>query len=63
MDSSNLAAVGYDPASGEIRVLFTEAPPTDTACPTTSIHGLMSAPSKGRYFNRYIRWRYRGRRI
>jgi KTSC domain len=61
--SSNLAAVGYDPAIGEMQIEFRSGRVYVYRVPYTVYEGLMSAGSKGRYFSYYIRWRYWGRRI
>jgi hypothetical protein len=61
--SSNLAAVGYDPAVGEMHIEFRSGRIYSYRVPYSVYEALMSAGSKGRYFSYYIRWRYRGRRI
>jgi len=62
--SSNLAAVGYDPATGEMRIQFRKRDRIYRyTVPYEVYRGLMDASSKGRYFARRIRWRYRGQRI
>lgn len=60
MTSSNLAAVGYDPALGEMRIRFQSGRTYSYRVPYAVYAGLMAAPSKGRYFAWRIRWRYRG---
>ena len=61
--SSNLAAVGYDSAVGEMHILFRSGREYVYQVPYDLYDGLITAPSKGRYFAYRIRWRYRGRRI
>ena len=61
--SSNLAAVGYDPAAGEMQIQFRNGRLYAYRVPLSVYENLMNAGSKGRYFAYYIRWRYRGRRI
>lgn len=63
--SSNLAAVGYDPATGEMQIQFrrrgrlysyADVPP--------DVHdALINAGSKGGYFNYRVRFRYRTTRL
>jgi hypothetical protein len=61
--SSNIAAVGYDPAIGEMHILFHSGRLYAYRVSFGTYQGLMNARSKGRYFAMYIRWRYRGRLI
>ncbi len=61
--SRHLVAVGYDPAVGEIRILFRNGGLFAYQVPLGIFEGLMGAPSKGRYFAYRIRWRYRGSRV
>jgi hypothetical protein len=63
--SSNLAAVGYDPATGELRIRFHRGNRLYAYYGiSAALHrGLMTAGSKGRFFAYYIRWRYRGHRL
>jgi len=59
--SSNLAAIGYDPATSEMRILFRNGRLYLYHEVPSSLHSeLMAADSKGRYFEDFIRWRYRG---
>lgn len=57
--SSAISAVGYDPVAMRMKVRFTSGG-TYTYCrvPQHIFDGLMSAGSKGAYFDRYIRDRY-----
>jgi hypothetical protein len=62
--SSNIAAVGYDDESGELVVEFISGGVYSYPGVTREVYdGLMSAPSKGRYFFQAIRGVYAGRRI
>src|SRR5579872_5340727 len=61
--SSNLAAVGYDPSTGQLQIRFRNGREYVYQVPFSIYQGLMAASSKGRYFSFWIRWRYRGRRI
>jgi len=62
--STNLAAVGYDAVGSVLYVRFRNGSVYHFAgVPTATYTGLMSAASKGRYFNRNIRDRYSGGRI
>ena len=64
MASSNLAAVGYDTANREMRIQFRRKDRTYSyTVPYEVYEGLLNASSKGRYFARRVRWRYRGRQI
>ncbi|QXX78985.1 KTSC domain-containing protein [Alcaligenes faecalis] len=58
--SSAIAAVGYDPNTKRMQIRFTSGGITYTYCgvPQSVYDGLMSAPSKGTYFDRVIRDRY-----
>ena len=60
VDSSNLAAVGYDAASAVLRIAFHSGGVYQYAgVPETVYQGLMNASSKGRYFHAHIRNAYR----
>ena len=62
--SRNLAAVGYDPLAAELQVLFRSGRLYSYAGVPDSVHrALMDAPSKGRFFHWWIRWRYPYRRL
>ncbi|HMM74862.1 MAG TPA: KTSC domain-containing protein [Gammaproteobacteria bacterium] len=57
--SSAIRAVGYDSATGRMRIQFIEGNAYDFCRVPEYIHvGLMTAPSKGNYFNDHIRDRY-----
>jgi hypothetical protein len=57
--SSAIEAVGYDSASGWMRVRFTGGNEYDfVGVPEGAYRGLMSASSKGSYYNDHIRGRY-----
>lgn len=50
--SSNLAAIGYDPATSTLEIAFTKGGVYQYAnVPASVYEGLMSAPSHGRYFD------------
>jgi hypothetical protein len=56
VDSSNLATVGYDPATAHLEIEFVNGSVYCYGGVPAGIHsGLMSADSKGRYFHRFIR--------
>ncbi|WP_370004330.1 KTSC domain-containing protein [Pseudomonas sp. N2-3-1-14] len=57
--SEAMTAVGYDAGSKRMRIRFQQGHAYDFCNVPPSIHeGLMSAASKGSYYNRYIRDRY-----
>ena len=59
--SSAIEAVGYDSASARMRIRFSGGNEYDFyGVPHTAYQGLMSARSKGTYFNDHIRDRYQG---
>ena len=57
--SSAIAAVGYDPISQEMNIRFRKGN-VYTFCrvPAHVFEGLLTAPSKGLYYDRHIRGRY-----
>lgn len=61
--SSNLSAVGYDPATQILRIAFHNGRVYEYSGIPASIHaGLMAASSHGSYFDTYIKkgpYRYR----
>ena len=58
--STAISAVGYNPWSRQMDIWFTSGGPyTFYGVPSWIYEGLMSAPSMGRYYNLYIRGRYR----
>lgn len=58
VSSSAIAAIGY--AGGILRVLFHNGRAYDhPGVPYQVFHGLLHASSKGAYYTRYIRGRYR----
>lgn len=62
VDSSNLESVGY--VNGTLHIQFHSGGLYEyTNVPASLYQGLMSAPSKGRYFHANIRGRYGDRRI
>lgn len=57
--SSAMTAVGYDPATKQMRVRFQQGHSYDFYNVPLSIHnGLIAAISKGAYYNQHIRDRY-----
>ena len=57
--SSAIAAVGYDAAARRMKIRFTSGNVYDFCGVPEHVHaGLMSAPSKGAYYNDYIKDRY-----
>jgi hypothetical protein len=62
--SSNLASVGFDPFTNLLEIEFRSGRIYQYYHVPVSVHaGLMAADSHGTYFARYIRDRYRFRRI
>jgi hypothetical protein len=57
--SSAMDAVGYDPKSQQMQIRFHQGD-TYTFCrvPQVIFDGLLSARSKGRYYDQYIKDRY-----
>ncbi|WP_162868485.1 KTSC domain-containing protein, partial [Pseudomonas viridiflava] len=52
-------AVGYDPATGRMKIIFKQGSPYDYChVPPNIYEGLMAAGSKGTYFARMIRDQY-----
>ncbi|WP_324609849.1 KTSC domain-containing protein [Pseudomonas cannabina] len=59
VNSSAITAVGYDPATGRMKIIFKQGPPYDYChVPPNIYEGLIAAGSKGNYFARMIRDRY-----
>ncbi|RMN60298.1 hypothetical protein ALQ57_01066 [Pseudomonas amygdali pv. hibisci] len=59
VNSSAITAVGYDPATGRMKIMFKQGRTYDYCGVPPNIHqGLMAAGSKGTYFDRMIRDRY-----
>jgi len=57
--SSALEAVGYDPATSQLRIQFTSGRVYDFFQVPEQVYAeLMHAPSKGSYFNYHIRNTY-----
>lgn len=60
VESSTLATVGYDQASGLLELGFQSGAIYQYFGVPGAVHEeLLEAPSKGRYFNRWIRGQYR----
>lgn len=58
--SSAIRAVGYDPASLRLKILFMQGHSYDfCGVPVQVYQGLMSARSIGSYYNSFIKDRYR----
>jgi len=54
--SSNLMAMGYDPATGELQIQFRNGRIYSyQSVPPEIYDGLINAPSKGTYFGYYVR--------
>ena len=59
VSSSAIEAVGYDPSTRRMRIRFAGRNEYDfCGVPETVYQGLMSASSKGTYYNDHIRDRY-----
>lgn len=59
VSSSAISAVGYDEQTRRMRIMFTSGRAYDfCGVPDHVYLGLMSAASKGQYYNDYIRDRY-----
>ncbi|HMO65110.1 MAG TPA: KTSC domain-containing protein [Verrucomicrobiota bacterium] len=64
VNSSNLAAVGYDDFAAILRIRFRNGGIYDYFDVPYSVYlGLMYAPSKGRFHERRIRWAYPHERV
>ena len=64
VQSSNLLGVRYQPYTGTLEVQFHNGHVYQYfEVPAQAYTALMEAPSHGRYFNHFIRDRYRYRRI
>ena len=63
-NSSNIAEIGYDPDTSTLEIKFHNGGVYQYVNVPSEIHiGLMNAASKGSYFHRCIRERYRTTRI
>ena len=59
VDSTTLATVAYDQARGLLQLEFRDrAIYRYFGVPAAVYQGLLDAPSKGRYFNRFVRGRF-----
>lgn len=63
VSSSNLAAVGYDPATKTLRVQFHSGMYDYYDVPESVYDGLMGASSHGEYHAAYIKNSYRYRKV
>lgn len=64
LESTSLAAAGYDPAAKLLRIEFrNNTVYLYSDVPSPVYDGLISAPSKGAYFNREIRNRFAYRQL
>ncbi|WP_416349230.1 KTSC domain-containing protein [Leptolyngbya sp. CCNP1308] len=62
--SSNLSSVGYDPATATLEIAFHNGGIYQYFNIPSSVHaGLLTAPSKGSYLHRFIRGKYRYRKV
>lgn len=56
VDSSNLAAIGYDLNTQILRIRFNSGSLYEySGVPKSIYNGLLSAPSKGRYFDQNVK--------
>ncbi|MCG8404153.1 MAG: KTSC domain-containing protein [Phycisphaerales bacterium] len=56
VESSSLASVGYEPDTSKLEVEFNTGEVYQySGVPTNVYDGLMAAPSKGKYFDRYVK--------
>lgn len=59
VNSSAIAAVGYDPTTKRMRIRFTSGETYDFChVPEHIFRGLLAAGSKGEYYQQHIRGRY-----
>jgi len=59
VSSSAISAVGYDPMTHRMKIQFTQGLTYDFCnVPAHIYSGLVRAPSKGTYYNDYIKDRY-----
>ncbi len=57
--SSAIAAIGYDPSTQRMTILFTSGRSYTFCRVPSSVHArMMSAPSKGRFYDDHIKNRY-----
>jgi len=64
VQSSNIRAIGYDPATRTLEIEFHSGGIYQYFDVPESVHsGLLAAPSKGSYFNERIKDRYRYQQI
>lgn len=64
VQSSNLRSVGYDPSSKILEIEFHQGGIYQySGVPASEYQGLMSAPSLGQYFHKYIKDRYPYRKV
>ena len=63
VDSSSLDSVGFDPATNELEIEFTEGGVYRYAVPRRIYTELMAADSLGAYFARRIRHSYPGWKV
>jgi hypothetical protein len=62
--SETLREIGYDPESATLRISFKSGGVYDYAnVPESRWEGLRNAVSKGSYFHRYIKDKYRTRKV
>jgi hypothetical protein len=60
LDSTTLAAAGYEQSEGRLQLDFRDGTCYEySAVPPQLFHALLCAPSKGVFFNRHIRGRFR----
>lgn len=62
--SSNIASIGYDSETNELRVLFTNGGVYQYDGVTQEVYdALLQAESKGAYFSKFIKNDFPGRRV
>jgi hypothetical protein len=64
VSSSDIRSVGYDPSSSTLEVEFVSGGIYHYFdVPEHLYHGLLNAPSKGRFLHQYIKFNYRYQRV
>lgn len=60
VSSSAISAIGYDPLTKRMKIRFKQGDTYDFCrVPVNVFEGLLAASSKGTYYDRYIRERYK----
>lgn len=64
VESSNIKAVGYDPATKRLRVEFGSGSTYEYSGVSATTHeGLVGAESVGKYFHRHVRGAHKGKAV